>query len=53
MPEKISAASARRLALAAQGFGVPRPGTVGTRQLNLLLQRLGVLHTEPLPAALR
>jgi uncharacterized protein len=46
VPEKISAASARRLALAAQGFGVPRPGTVGTRQLNLLLQRLGVLQID-------
>ncbi len=42
----MSAASARRVALAAQGFGVPRPPTVGTRQLNLLLQRLGVLQID-------
>ncbi|WP_395638328.1 winged helix-turn-helix domain-containing protein [Pseudolysinimonas sp.] len=46
MPEKISAASARRIALAAQGFGVPRPATVGTRQLNLLVQRLGILQID-------
>ena len=46
MPERISAASARRIALAAQGFGVPRPTTVGTRQLNLLLQRLGILQID-------
>lgn len=45
MVEKLSAASARRVALAAQGFGA-RPSTVGTRQLNLLLQRLGVLQLD-------
>jgi uncharacterized protein len=42
----MSAASARRVALAAQGFGSPRPAEVGTRQLNLLLQRLGVLQID-------
>lgn len=46
MPEKISAASARRISLAAQGFGVPRPSAVGTRQLNLLVQRLGILQID-------
>lgn len=46
VPEKISAASARRLALAAQGFGIPRPSTVGTRQLNLFMERLGVLQID-------
>jgi uncharacterized protein YcaQ len=46
VPEKISAASARRISLAAQGFGVPRPATVGTRQLNLLVQRLGILQID-------
>ena len=44
--ETLSAASARRIALAAQGFGIPRPATVGTRQLNLLMQRLGVLQID-------
>lgn len=46
MPEKISAATARRIALAAQGFGSPRPAAVGTRQLNLLIQRLGILQID-------
>ena len=46
MPESLSAAAARRIALAAQGFGVPRPATIGTRQLNLALQRLGVLQID-------
>ncbi len=45
MPESLSAAQARRVALAAQGFG--RVGaTPGTRQLNLLLGRLGVLQLD-------
>ncbi|MEP6478669.1 MAG: crosslink repair DNA glycosylase YcaQ family protein, partial [Rhodoglobus sp.] len=42
----LSAAQARRIALAAQGFGLQRPTTVGTRQLNLLLQRLAVLQID-------
>ncbi|WP_309711229.1 DNA glycosylase AlkZ-like family protein [Pseudolysinimonas sp.] len=46
MPQTISAASARRIALAAQGFGVPRPASVGTRQLNVLMERLGVLQID-------
>jgi uncharacterized protein YcaQ len=46
VPQTISAASARRIALAAQGFGIPRPAQVGTRQLNLLMQRLGVLQID-------
>ena len=46
MPESLSAAAARRIALAAQGFGVARPATVGTRQLNLLVQRLGILQID-------
>ncbi len=41
----MSAAQARRIALAAQGFG-SRPASVGTRQLNLALQRLGVLQLD-------
>ncbi|MFZ2964788.1 MAG: winged helix-turn-helix domain-containing protein, partial [Rhodoglobus sp.] len=45
MPESLSPAQARRIALAAQGFGRPA-GTVGTRQLGLLLQRLGVLQLD-------
>ena len=41
----VSAAQARRIALAAQGFG-RAPGPVGTRQLNLALQRLAVLQID-------
>jgi len=39
MADTISAASARRISLAAQGFGTRHPDAVGTRQLNLLIQR--------------
>ncbi len=46
MPDTISPASARRIALAAQGFGQPRPASVGTRQLNLLIERLGLLQID-------
>ena len=42
----LSAAAARRVALAAQGFGRPLPDAVGTRQLNLALQRLQVLQLD-------
>lgn len=45
MVESLSPAQARRVALAAQGFGRPR-GPVGTRQLNLALQRLAVLQLD-------
>ncbi len=34
------------MALAAQGFGAPHPSSVGTRQLNLAMQRLGVLQID-------
>ena len=46
MVEKVSAAQARRIALAAQGFGAPRNGTPGTRQVNLTIQRLGLLQID-------
>ncbi len=47
MVDSLSAPLARRVALAAQGFGA-RPGgaEVGTRQLNLALQRLSVLQLD-------
>lgn len=45
MVDTLSAAQARRIALAAQGFGRP-PTAVGTRQLNLALQRLAVLQLD-------
>lgn len=42
MPEKLSLASARRIALAAQGFGAARPGAVGWRPLGRTLERLAL-----------
>jgi len=44
--DSISPAAARRIALAAQGFGATRSGKVGTRQLNLAIQRLGLLQLD-------
>ncbi|MCU1410532.1 MAG: hypothetical protein JWR04_1239 [Rhodoglobus sp.] len=41
----VSAAQARRIGLAAQGLGRPH-SPVGTRQLNLSLQRLAVLQID-------
>lgn len=44
--DSLSPAAARRVALAAQGFGRGLPEAVGTRQLNLLIQRLGLLQLD-------
>ncbi len=46
MVTTLSAAQARRIALAAQGFGAAPPATVGTRQLNLGIQRLNLLQID-------
>ncbi|WP_158865014.1 winged helix-turn-helix domain-containing protein [Leifsonia sp. AG29] len=46
MVEQVSPALARRIALAAQGFGRPRPAEVGTRQLNALVDRLRLLQID-------
>ncbi|MHA6693103.1 winged helix-turn-helix domain-containing protein [Homoserinimonas sp. A520] len=46
MHETISAAQARRIALGAQGLGRPRPPQPGTRQLNSLIERLGLLQLD-------
>src|SRR5690606_23304632 len=46
VPSSLSAAAARRIALAAQGFGRPRPAAAGTRQLTAVLARLGVLQID-------
>ncbi|BDZ44678.1 winged helix-turn-helix domain-containing protein [Naasia aerilata] len=46
MVESLSAAQARRVALAAQGIGRPKPDAVGTRQLNSLVARLGLLQID-------
>ena len=46
MSDSISLALARRIALAAQGFGRPQPAEVGTRQLNSTIHRLGLLQLD-------
>jgi uncharacterized protein YcaQ len=45
--DSLSAAEARRIALAAQGFAAPRPeGEIGRRQLVRLAERLGVVQID-------
>jgi uncharacterized protein YcaQ len=44
--ERLSAAAARRMALAAQGFGRPRPPTVDRRHLRRLLDTVGLLQID-------
>lgn len=46
MVDTMSAASARRVALAAQGFGRPRREAVGTRTLGAEIDRLGLLQID-------
>jgi hypothetical protein len=45
--ERLPAALVRRMALAAQGFGEPRPSSaVGTRQLRRMTERLAVVQID-------
>jgi uncharacterized protein YcaQ len=45
--EKLTVREARRIALAAQGFGTPRPnGPVAKRQILKLIERLGVVQID-------
>ncbi len=44
--ETLSIPEARRIALAAQGFGRPRPAAAGTRQLNLAIGRMATLQID-------
>ena len=46
MATSISAAQARRIALAAQGFGTAPPASVGLRQLRSTVTRLGLLQLD-------
>ena len=43
---EVTANEARRLALAAQGFGDPRPKMPGARHLAALIRRLGLLQLD-------
>jgi hypothetical protein len=54
MREKISVATARRIALAAQGFADPRPsGPIDRRHLNRTLARLGLFQIDSVSAVVR
>lgn len=45
--EKLSAAAARRIALAAQGFGIPRPdGASNLGHVKRVIDRLGLLQID-------
>ncbi|QGN31684.1 winged helix-turn-helix domain-containing protein [Microlunatus sp. Gsoil 973] len=44
--DTLSAAEARRIVLAAQGFGGPRPASVRPRQIRAVLDRVGVLQLD-------
>lgn len=46
MTETLSAKTARRIALAAQGFAEPRPAEAGRRQLLKTIDRLGVVQID-------
>lgn len=46
MTETLSLAAARRIALAAQGFGRSRPTDPGPRQVRDLVRRLGVVQVD-------
>ncbi len=46
VPDSLSRAQARRIALSAQGFAQSRPAAAGTRQLNLAMARMGVLQID-------
>jgi len=54
MTETLSLARARRIALAAQGFGVTRPaGTVDLRQVGRVADRLGLFQIDSVNVVVR
>lgn len=53
MTERVPLALARRIALAAQGFGRARPETVGRRDLGRLVARLGLHQIDSVNVLVR
>ncbi|MGZ8979051.1 MAG: DNA glycosylase AlkZ-like family protein, partial [Allosphingosinicella sp.] len=53
MTERVSPASARRIALAAQGFGRPRPEAVSPRDLRRTVARLGLHQIDSVNVLVR
>jgi uncharacterized protein YcaQ len=45
-PTRLTAAQARRVAIAAQGLATPRPDTPGMRQLTGAVDRMGLLQID-------
>ena len=53
-PEKLSRASARRVALAAQGFGRPRPDrTIGIRDIQAVIDRVAQFQIDSINVVTR
>jgi uncharacterized protein YcaQ len=52
-PERITAAQARRIALAAQGFGAERPESVGAAQMRRVLDRLALHQMDSVNVLVR
>ena len=51
--EELSAAEARAIALAAQGFTTPRPARVDRRAVRALVERLGVVQIDSVNVLVR
>jgi uncharacterized protein len=53
MPETLSRAEARRIAIAAQGLAAPRPARVDTRALRAMMDSLGVVQIDSVNVLVR